>query len=369
MTDLHLHGDELARGARDDLAVNVVAGGPRPWLRSALAAALDHLGAYPDEAAATAAVAARHGRGLKEVVLLNGASQAFWLAAALGPRRPVCVHPSFTEPDVALRAARRPPRHVVLDQPWALSPDDIPDDADLVVVGNPTNPTGVLHPRAALAALCRPGRVTLVDESFMDFVPGEPETLAAQRELPGLVVVRSLTKLHAIPGLRAGYLLAPAPLAARLRAQRAAWSVNALALAAIEAIVSRPDHAAAIARNTAGQRADLVARLRHLPGATVHPGAANFVLLDLPGGDSAARRLREQGIAVRPCASFPGLTADHLRLTVRDSATHARAVDALGACALPGHDGLAVGDAQQHAVAAMEDLDAHEVAAHVHGRG
>lgn len=365
MTDLHLHGDELARGARDDLAVNVVPGGPPPWLRDAVAAALENLSAYPDESAAIAAVAARHGRSAREVVLLNGASQGFWLAAALAPRRPVCVHPSFTEPDVALRA----PRHAILEPPWALSPRDIPDDADLVVVGNPTNPTGVLHPRATLAALCRPGRVTLVDESFMDLVPGEPETLAGERDLPGLVVLRSLTKLYAIPGLRAGYLLAPAPLAARLRAQRPGWSVNALALAAIAACVIRPEHAAAIARDTAAQRADLVARLRELPGAIVHPTAANFVLVHLPGGGAAAQRLHEQGIAVRPCASFPGLTADHLRLTVRDPATHARVVGALADCGLPGHDGLAVGDAQQHSVAAMEDLDAHEVATHVHGRG
>jgi histidinol-phosphate aminotransferase len=327
--DLHLHGDELARGARDDLAVNVVAGGPPPWLRSAVAAALADLGAYPDEADAIAAVAQRHGRSTQEVVLLNGASQAFWLAAALAPRRPVCVHPSFTEPEVALRAARRPPRRVVLDAPWELRAGDVPEDADLVVVGNPTNPTGVLHRRHELAALCRPGRVTLVDESFMDFVPGEPETLAAVRELPGLVVARSLTKLHAIPGLRAGYLLAPVPLAARLRARRPAWSVNALALAAIQAIAAHPEHAEAIALDTAGRRADLVARLTEVPGATVHPAVANFVLAHVAGGDSAAQRLREQGIAVRPCASFPGLTADHIRLTVRDPGAHKRVAAAL----------------------------------------
>jgi histidinol-phosphate aminotransferase len=202
----------------------------------------------------------------------------------------------------------------------------------------------------------------------MDFVPGEPETRAAERELPGLVVLRSLTKLHAIPGLRAGYLLAPAPLAARLRDQRPGWSVNVLALAAIAAIVARPEHAAAVARDTAQRRADLTERLQQLPGATVHPGAANFVLVDLPGGGAAAARLREQGIAVRPCASFPGLTADHLRLTVRDPATHARAVGALAACGLPRDDGPAIGDAQQHAVAPVVDLHADEVALHVHRR-
>jgi histidinol-phosphate aminotransferase len=327
--DLHLHGDELARGARDDFAVNVLAGGPPSWLRAAVAAALADLGAYPDEAAAVAAVAERHGRSAAEVVLLNGASQAFWLAAALGPRRPVCVHPSFTEPEVALRAGRRPPRRVVLDAPWELRAADVPADADLVVVGNPTNPTGVLHRRQELAALCRPGRVTLVDESFMDFVPGEPETLAAERGLPGLVVARSLTKLHAIPGLRAGYLLAPVPVAARLRAQRPAWSVNVLALAAVRAIAAHPEHAEAIALETARARADLVARLAEVPGATAYPAAANFVLVHLAEGGAAAERLREEGIAVRPCASFPGLTADHLRLTVRDPGAHERIAAAL----------------------------------------
>ena len=337
--DLHLHGDELARGARDDLAVNVLAGGPPPWLRAAVAGALGDLGAYPDEAAALAAVAERHGRSADEVVLLNGASQAFWLAAALGPRRPVCVHPSFTEPEVALRAARRPPRRVVLDAPWELHAADVPDDADLVVVGNPTNPTGVLHSRRELAALCRPGRDTLVDESVMDFVPGEPETLAAERELPGLVVARSLTKLHAIPGLRAGYLLAPVPLAARLRAQRPAWSVNALALAAIRAIAIRPGHAAAIALETARQRADLIAALIEVPGAMVHPAAANFVLVELHHGGAVAQALREQGIAVRPCASFPGLTADHLRLTVRDPDAHERVAAALRGALSPSRSG------------------------------
>ena len=162
----------------------------------------------------------------------------------------------------------------------------------------------------------------------MDFVPGEPETLTAERELPGLVVARSLTKLHAIPGLRAGYLLAPVPLAARLRAQRPAWSVNALALAAIQAIAVRPGHAEAVALETArpGPTSSLAAEVA---GAIVHPGAANFVLVGLPHGGAAAEHLREQGIAVRPCASFPGLTADHLRLTVRDAGTHARVAAAL----------------------------------------
>jgi histidinol-phosphate aminotransferase len=333
MSLLRLHGDALARGAELDLAVNVVAGGPPRWLRERLAAALeDAAGAYPDEHAAVRAIAARHGRPPEEVVLVNGAAQAFWLLAhALAPRAAVCVHPAFTEPEVALRTAGLPVRRVVLDTPFALDPQAVPGEADLVVLGNPTNPTGVLHARAGIAALCRPGRTTVVDEAFMDFVEGEPESVAADRELPGLVVVRSLTKLYGLAGIRAGYALAPADLAARLREQRPGWSVNALALAATEACAADRTYAPRVAAATAAARTDLAERLTGVSDLTVYPGAANFLLVHVPGAAAYATRLRERGIAVRPCESFPGLGPDHLRITVREAEAHARLAAALQA--------------------------------------
>lgn len=326
---LDLHGDTIARGAALDFAVNVVAGGPPSWLRDAIGNALDDdLGAYPHERAAAEALAVRHGRRPDEVVLLNGAAQGFWLLAALQPQHAATVHPSFTEPEVALAAAGHAPRRVILGPPWTLDPAAIPGDADLVVLGNPTNPTGVLHPRETIQRLCRPGRVVAVDEAFMDFVPGEPESLAHRGDLPGLVVLRSLTKLHAIPGLRAGYLLAAPELAKTLRGHRPGWSVNALALAAATAVAAHPEHAQRIAHETAGLRADLATRLA--PHLTVHPANANFLLAEHPSGEALVQRLRaEHGIAVRPCHSFPGLTANHLRIAVRTPADHARLAQAI----------------------------------------
>src|SRR5690606_21216488 len=85
-------------------------------------------------------------------------------------------------------------------------PTAVPDDADLVVLGNPTNPTGVLHPAEDILRLRRPRRVVVVDEAFMDTVEGETESLAGHRRR-GLLVVRSLTKHWSIPGIRAGYVL------------------------------------------------------------------------------------------------------------------------------------------------------------------
>lgn len=114
--DLHHHGDADVAPGLVDLAVNVRAGTPPTWLRDRLAASLDDLAAYPDPTSATAALARRHGRLVDEVVPTAGAAEAFvLLARALAPRHAVVVHPQFTEPEAALRAAGHDVERVVLD--------------------------------------------------------------------------------------------------------------------------------------------------------------------------------------------------------------------------------------------------------------
>jgi histidinol-phosphate aminotransferase len=333
--DLRHHGDaELAPGLVD-LAVNVRADAPPAWLRAVLHAAVDASAAYPDARPARRAVAAAHGRAETEVLLAAGAAEVFTLLArALTPRRAVVVHPSFTEPEAALRAAGHLVErlHLRADDGYRLDPAAVPDDADLVVLGNPTNPTSVLHPAAAVAALARPGRVLVVDEAFADSVPGEPESLAGRTDLPGVLVVRSLTKTWGLAGLRVGYALGPADLVAALAAGQPHWPVSTPALAALEACttdVARGE-ADAVARTTVAHRAVLLAALP--PAVTViGEPAASFVLLSVPGGASVRNRLRERGWAVRRGDTFPGLSGDHLRVAVRDPATSRAFAAALAA--------------------------------------
>ncbi|WP_308123286.1 Rv2231c family pyridoxal phosphate-dependent protein CobC [Modestobacter marinus] len=320
--DLGHHGDAEVAPGLTDLAVNVRAGAPPGWLRAVLHEALDDSAAYPDDRSARAAVAAAHGRQPDEVLLTAGAAEAFTLVArALTPRRAVVVHPSFTEPEAALRAAGHPVERLLLAPPgYRLR--SVPDDADLVVLGNPTNPTSVLHPAPDVAALARPGRVLLVDEAFADTVPGEPESLAGRRDLPGLLVVRSLTKTWGLAGLRVGYALGPADLVARLAARQPHWPVSTPALAALTACTSPAARAEAeaVAHQLAAHRAAL---LDALPAraAVVGEPRSSFVLLRVPGGAQVRERLRAAGWAVRRGDTFPGLTADHLRVAVRDPAT------------------------------------------------
>lgn len=332
---LRHHGDAEVRGSGLlDLAVNVH-DGPRPaWLDTALHAAVDASGAYPSPTEAEAALARRHDRPAEEVLATAGAAEAFSLVARWRAwRRPVVVHPQFTEPHAALEQAGHDVTPVLLPEPFVLDPAAVPDDADLVVLGNPTNPTGVLHPAEAVQALLRPGRVVLVDEAFMDAVPGETASVAGLRA-PGLVVVRSLTKHWGVPGVRAGYLLASRRSVAALRRGQVPWSVATTAAAAMTAC-STP---AAVAEGARRAR-EVVAHREHLERGLAELGvdhvtsAAPFVLVR--AGHGAHGRLRERGIAVRRADTFPGLDDAWVRVAVRAPAVSDRLLAALATPATP----------------------------------
>jgi histidinol-phosphate/aromatic aminotransferase/cobyric acid decarboxylase-like protein len=235
------------------------------------------------------------------------------LARARDWRRPVVVHPQFTEPHAALEQAGHRVTEVVLAEPFTLDPASVPDDADLVVIGNPTNPTGVLHPADLLRSLYRPGRLVVVDEAFMDAVPGEPETLAGDSRA---LVIRSLTKHWSIPGVRAGYVLGPADVIADLRREQSPWSVSTTAASAIRACTSDAARAESERRAHAivEWRRELTDGLTELGVAHV-PSSASFVLAHLGEGGHAA--LRHAGIAVRRADTFPGLDGSWVRIAVR----------------------------------------------------
>jgi histidinol-phosphate/aromatic aminotransferase/cobyric acid decarboxylase-like protein len=329
---LRQHGDRLVRPGDADHAVNVVAEGPPAWLTDAFARTLTHdLTRYPDATAAEAVLGGLYGRPADEVVATNGAAQAFWLLpAALRPRLAVVVHPVFTEAEAALHAHGVPVVRVHRDPAagFALDPADVPDDADLVIVSNPVAASGSLTPQREILALRRPGRTVVIDEAFMDLVPGETESLSGDRE-DDLIVVRSFTKSLSIPGVRCGAALASAETAAKLRAVLPPWSVNAFALAGLVAFGEHADELEARGRRVATERTDLVAGLEGLDGVQVWPSVTNHVLVRVHDGPRVVEALRARRIAVRPCGSFPGLTDDHLRITARDRSANALLVATL----------------------------------------
>ena len=326
MDELHDHGDRQVPPGALDLAVNVLGPGPE-WLLDELHAV--SLRNYPDQAPATAALAARHGVPPADCLLLNGAAEAFWLLAqALRPRLAVCVHPSFTAPEAALRAAGVPVHRVLRDpaHDFALDPASVPEAADLVVLGRPDNPTGRLESPDLVASLARPGRVIVVDEAFADFLPDA--TGLTGSGIPGLVCVRSLTKLWGLAGLRVGYLLGPAGLVARLAAVRQPWPVSSPAVRAATLLAGAEVERQQRAATVATARSELLEALTPLP-LTVWPSPANFLLVR-SDRDDLREGLLERGIAVRRGDTFPGLDRHHVRVAVHpDPDARAALVSAL----------------------------------------
>lgn len=319
--DLRHHGDVDAAEGLADFAVNVRVPRPPDWLRERLTSALDGLGRYPSKQAeerARAAVARRHGRSPDEVLLLNGAAEGFALLPKLAPRRALVVHPGFTEPDVALTDAGIPVERAVLSGDFTL-PRTLPE-ADLTVIGNPTNPTSVLHPAADIKAL--PGKI-VVDEAFMDAVPGEPESLAHDEDV---LVLRSLTKTWGLAGLRAGYFLGDPETLARLNHGRPHWPVGSLTLEAITACCE-PEALEESARLAAQAEEHAKHATEQLKDLVVATPRAPFLLLRVPRGTCKA--LRDKGIAARRCDTFPGLDDTYLRVAIRPPEEFAVFVDAL----------------------------------------
>ncbi len=327
--DLHFHGDREVAEGLVDLAVNVRLSAPPDWLSAIINDTTRHLASYPNTDAAAKAIAEAHGVTVDQVLPTAGGAEAFTLLArAIRPRRPLIIHPQFTEPEAALIAAGHRPQRLVLSPAdgFRLIPDQVAEDADLIVIGNPTNPTGVLHPAALINSLRRPGRVVVADEAFMDAVPGEVESVISD-DLTGLLVLRSLTKTWGLAGLRAGYVIGEPKLIAAIRRQQPPWSVSTPALAAMVACVT-PDArslAAAAAEEIASRRAYLVEQLADVGLTVAGMPRGPFVLVDTSGvrGDRepgwVRLNLRNHGLAVRRGETFPGLGAEWIRIAVRET--------------------------------------------------
>lgn len=249
---------------------------------------LDAVARYPDPAPATAALAAAIGVDADRVVLTNGGSEAITLVASR-------FGGTVDEPDFGLYPRSGGPL-------WR---------------SNPHTPSGRLAPASEKAGVW--------DEAFYPLATGRWTRGDSDG---GAVVVGSLTKVFACPGLRAGYVVAPDPATARRVASiQPAWSVNGLATSALPDLLDSAD-LVGWAGEIRRWRASLVALLAS-HGLVVAAADAPWVLVDSPGLRS---RLARQRVLVRDCASF-GLPA-HSRIAVPDPPGLARLADALAVAAI-----------------------------------
>ncbi|HVW33710.1 MAG TPA: aminotransferase class I/II-fold pyridoxal phosphate-dependent enzyme [Acidimicrobiia bacterium] len=267
-----------------------------PDVAAIAARRLDSLGRYPDATAATAAMAAALGVPADSVLLTNGGSEAIALIGA----------------DLGRAAVARPGEFSLYARHLrdVADPGDEPDAPR--IRSNPNNPTGRLAAAGETAAVW--------DEAFYPLATGRWSRGDVAAGRAG-VVIGSLTKVFACPGLRVGYVHADPAVIARLADRQPRWSLNGLAAAVVPELLAGAD-LGAWAEAVARRRAALAGAL---PG--VEPADANFVLVAVPEGAAQCRsRLARHGVLVRDCTSF-GLPS-HVRVAVPDEAGLARLVQA-----------------------------------------
>jgi cobyric acid synthase CobQ/L-threonine-O-3-phosphate decarboxylase len=324
-----------------DASANLNPLGFPPWLRQELSAAVTDLAHYPDPdcQALTAAASLRFAVAAEEIVCGNGASELIQsLPVVLGSRRVLVVEPGYVDYRRAARLAGVELALLTLSaaegfrlDAAALSEAIRAHRADLVFVGSPNNPSGTVVAAETLRRICRahPGVTVAVDEAFADFVT-DFDSLVHHRPA-NAVVLRSLTKIYAIPGLRLGIALAHPSIVSRWRDQLPPWTVNHLAQTVGARALADCDFARETATTVRGWREDLMRALSALPGVRVIPGAANFLLCCHAEADLSDRLLRRHAVAVRRCDDYPGLDACWFRVAVRPPDENARLLAALGA--------------------------------------
>jgi threonine-phosphate decarboxylase len=337
------HGGAPAGGGPVlDFSASVNPLGPPASVLRALRRALAFVCRYPDPGCTelTARLAALHGVAPEQIVVGNGSSELIHvLPRALGARRAAIVEPTYTEYLHASQLAGAEVGHWLPDgEDFTPGPFD-PGGADLVWLGNPNNPTGYLWDVARLLGWIRtcPRTVFAVDEAFLPFETREASLslIPHLHRLPNLVVLRSLTKVYALPGLRLGYAVAHPEIAGRLRRQLVPWSVNVLAQAAGLAALEDDgflDRTHAWAR---AERAFLGGRLAGLPYLRPLASSTIFVLVRLHGGTAArlTAALRERGLLIRDASNFVGLDGRYVRISLRSPEDNRRLVEELAGCA------------------------------------
>ena len=366
------HGGDLLRMAatagRDpasllDFSVNVRPEGPPEFIRAALFRAMTALAAYPSPHAEEAMLAAarHHGMDASRFVFGSGSNELIHALARVLRKRGVpsvrVVEPAFSEYAIACRLAgikAIPVWGGIIEKNQCVPTTDTGKDeavptrdlldaltdapeGSAVFLANPGNPSGLFRtPEECLRLMSsRSDLLWIIDEAFVEYAGTETEASVLQRLPKNGIVLRSLTKFHAVPGVRLGYLAADAELAQAIRDELPAWSVNAFALAAAQAVFAdTSDFAAQTRAENAERRADLAAALSSLPGIEVYPSAANYVLFRWPGAprNLLGILLKRFGIAVRDCSNYHGLKdGSWFRAAVRFPEDHRRLAEALSA--------------------------------------
>ncbi|MDR0269808.1 pyridoxal phosphate-dependent class II aminotransferase [Paenibacillus sp.] len=317
-----------------DFSANINPLGPPPGVMQELENALPSIIRYPDPGhrGLKERLGAKLGVRSEQLCIGNGAAECMALILlGLQPHKVGIVEPCFSEYRQLSEQFGANVQSVcgTRENGWRTELSEIEGllkTVDLLFIGQPNNPNGIQYDLGILRHLAseaeRCGTYLVVDEAFIDFIPeNKRQTMLPELDqYPHTILVRSMTKFYAIPGLRLGYAVAHSDLVQAMTGKQVTWSVNGLALLAGEACLNSGER---YERETieliTEQRCLLVSGLREL-GCEVSEGEANFLLAGLPApwtAESMQTEMGRRGVLIRSCATYPGLGEEYIRVAVK----------------------------------------------------
>ena len=251
-------------------------------------------------------IARRYSLTPRQVCVTNGATEAIYLIAQVFQGRISAVlGPTFSEYADACRVHR----HKV--KPF-YSLDALPEDAELVWICNPNNPTGEVRNKEDLKALVdsHPDKLFIFDQSYEYFTLKSLLGIKEAASFPNVILLHSMTKQYAIPGLRVGYFTASEGLTDDVRCRRMPWSVNSLAIEAAKYLLEEGDGISADIPQLLAERERLTNLLLATGMLEIWPTDTHYMLIKLRMGKAAALKdflAVNHGILIRDASNFEGL--------------------------------------------------------------
>lgn len=320
---------------------------------AAVEAALTAVRYYPDPECTSfcEAAAAYHEVNRQNILPGNGAAEIIYLITHLvRPRRALIPIPTFSEYAYAVESIGAEvisPCFRQQGQRFVIHKEDFVQSIagkDLVFICNPNNPTSTLWTRGELIEIVEVGRANhctvVIDEAYLDLVEDGPAYSMVERvrDYDNLLILKSLTKVYAIPGLRIGYALGPSRIIKAMTLLRDPWSVNVLAQEAGTAAFQESEYLSRLRELVQVERQYLYEELSKIAGLEPVYPTANFILFDTgPAGISAAtlqNAMATRGILIRDCTSFRGMGGNHVRITVRTRVDNERFIQTARECLL-----------------------------------
>lgn len=328
-----------------DFSVNVNPLGPPESVIEMLKDRLSMINRYPDTESRylRRKLADYVGLSYENIIVGNGSNELIYLLFRAYPESQVLiVNPTYSEYGRGANVGGSMVTEFILKWQNGFNLDieyliQIACRYNFVFLCNPNNPTGNMVKKEALFKLVSsaPHTTFIIDEAFMDFVHNRSEyqLISNIMDYPNLIVLRSMTKFFAVPGLRLGYLAAESKIIERLNQIREPWSVNILAQLLGEHLLDQENYTKRTLDLIREESSFLTNELSKLFWLHVYPSEANFLLIRITTEKLDSLRLSEilmdDGIAIRDCSNFVGLDDRFFRIAIRKRPENQKIVDLL----------------------------------------